>query len=107
MLLLTAEFKRVIGYRITDHGQALHQAGVDGSSARSQRTPQEQAVEFRVPTISLVQGELVREQSLRQATRVPPNSTAWCEKCPPEDPPAQQDAARTVKIALLKSAEAN
>ena len=49
MLPLSAEFKRSIVYRITDAGQtALHQAGISGSSARSQRTPEEQAAEFRV-----------------------------------------------------------
>src|SRR5215467_9460505 len=49
MLPLTAEFKRIVGYRITEQGQnALHQAGMSGSSARSQRTPEEQATEFRV-----------------------------------------------------------
>jgi primosomal protein N' (replication factor Y) len=49
MLPLNAEFKRSIGYRITEAGQmALHQAGVSGSSARSRRTPEEQDAEFRV-----------------------------------------------------------
>ena len=49
MLPLTAEFKRSIGYRITEDGQmALHQAGMSGSSARSRRSPEEQAAEFRV-----------------------------------------------------------
>jgi len=49
MLPLNAEFKRAIAYRITKEGQlALHLAGVSGSSARSRRTPEEQAAEFRV-----------------------------------------------------------
>ncbi len=49
MLPLNAEFKRSVGYRLTAAGQlALHQAGVSGSSARSRRTPEEQAAEFRV-----------------------------------------------------------
>ena len=49
MLPLTAEFKRSIGYRITEDGQmALHLAGMSGSSARSRRSPEEQAAEFRV-----------------------------------------------------------
>ena len=49
MLPLNAEFKRAIGYRLTEAGQmALHQAGTSGSSARSKRTPEEQADEFRV-----------------------------------------------------------
>src|ERR1700685_2231 len=49
MLPLNAEFKRSISYRITDEGYlALHLAGVSGSSARSRRTPEEQAGEYRV-----------------------------------------------------------
>src|SRR5579864_5381809 len=49
MLPLSAEFKRVVGYRITDEGHmALHLAGMSGSSARSQRSPEDQAAEFRV-----------------------------------------------------------
>src|SRR6202050_5142022 len=49
MLPLNAEFKRSIAYRITKEGHlALHLAGVSGSSARSRRTPEEQAWEFRV-----------------------------------------------------------
>jgi primosomal protein N' (replication factor Y) len=49
MLPLGAEFKRAIGYRITDEGHmALHLAGMTGSSARSQRSPEDQAAEFRV-----------------------------------------------------------
>src|ERR1022692_1633800 len=49
MLPLNAEFKRSIGYRLTNEGQmALHLAGMSGSSARSKRTPEEQEAEFRV-----------------------------------------------------------
>ena len=49
MLPLNAEFKRAIAYRITSEGHmALHQAGTSGSSARSRRTPEEQAAEFPV-----------------------------------------------------------
>src|ERR1035438_3736488 len=49
MLPLNAEFKRGVAYRITAEGQmALHLAGMSGSSARSRRTPEEQAAEFRV-----------------------------------------------------------
>src|SRR5580698_1140495 len=49
MLPLNAEFRRSIAYRITKEGRlALHLAGVSGSSARSRRTPEEQAAEFRV-----------------------------------------------------------
>src|SRR5277367_935130 len=61
MLPLNAEFKRSIGYRIAEAGQmALHMAGTSGSSARSQRTPQEQAAEFRVlDYLANSDGELV------------------------------------------------
>ena len=49
MLPLGAEFKRAIGYRITNEGHmALHLAGMTGSSARSQRSPEDQAAEFGV-----------------------------------------------------------
>ena len=49
MLPLHAEFKRAVGYRITEHGhKALHLAGMSGSSARSRRTPEEQTTEFQV-----------------------------------------------------------
>src|SRR5437588_7020842 len=77
MLPLSAEFKRSIGYRITEEGQmALHVAGMTGSSARSRRTPEEQAAEFRV--LDYLAGHesipeavpLVREQTLRSATGI-------------------------------------
>ena len=54
MLPLNAEFKRAIGYRLTDEGQmALHMAGMSGSSARSKRTPEEQETEFRVSALRI------------------------------------------------------
>lgn len=49
MLPLSAEFKRSVAYRITDDGlEALHLVGMLGSSKRSRRTPEEQAVEIHV-----------------------------------------------------------
>jgi primosomal protein N' (replication factor Y) len=137
MLPLGSEFKRSIGYRITEEGQmALHRAGESGSSARARRTPEEQAVEYRVldylalqadaseleqdrlPHSSLPLGEagilpattvdLVREQTLRSATRVSKSILAgmvrkkWLTR---EDLSAAQDATRSVKIAILKSVE--
>ena len=134
MLPLTAEFKRSIGYRLKDAGQmTLHQAGTSGSSARSRRTPEEQAAEFRVldylvarsfeedglgvPHVSpLLRDvgtppdgrELIREETLRSATRVTRAVLAgmvrkkWLAR---EDVSAPQDATRTVKIAALKTAE--
>src|SRR3984957_13093085 len=45
MLPLSAEFKRAVAYSITAEGRAaLHLASWLGSSARSRRTPEEQAV---------------------------------------------------------------
>jgi primosomal protein N' (replication factor Y) (superfamily II helicase) len=135
MLPLGAEFKRSIAYRITEEGQlALHLAGMSGSSARSRRTPEEQAAEFRVldylanreeeitngrgtasavpsvnaNAVALAAEGVVREETLRAATRVSKSVLAgmirkkWLVR---EDVSAPQDAARTIKIALLKSAE--
>ena len=146
MLPLNAEFKRSIGYRITDEGQmALHLAGMAGSPARSRRTPEEQAAEFRVldylaaripeiesgaiesgPEIGFGKGTalavplkpaenraltpeaLVREETLRSGTRVSKAILSgmvrkkWLVR---EDLSAARDATRTVKIAVLKTAE--
>jgi primosomal protein N' (replication factor Y) len=117
MLPLSAEFKRSIGYRITEGGQmTLHLAGTSGSSARSQRTPEDQAAEFRVldylavrePEGAGLETALVKEETLRAATRVSKAILAgmvrkkWLIR---EDVSAARDATRTVKIALLKSAE--
>jgi len=146
MLPLTAEFKRSIGYRITAEGQmALHLAGMSGSSARSRRSPEEQAAEFRVldylaanvpdeistntdavelngkgtpletpsdtaqnTAFALEAAALICEQALRSATQV---SRAilkgmvrkkWLIR---QDISAAQNAERTMKVALLKSAE--
>jgi primosomal protein N' (replication factor Y) len=104
MLPLGAEFKRTIAYRITDEGHlALHLAGMSGSSARSRRTPHEQLEEFRVLDF-LGERELVKEASLRSATRAGKSILAgmlrkkWIVR---EDLSQARDAARTVKIAGL------
>jgi primosomal protein N' (replication factor Y) (superfamily II helicase) len=110
MLPLTAEFKRVVGYRITEQGHmALHLAGMSGSPARSQRSPEEQAMEFGVlDYLAAHDGEFVRTETLRSATRVSHRildgmiRKKWIIR---EDVSAQQAAARTVKTVLLKSAE--
>src|ERR1022692_2841412 len=108
MLPLNAEFKRAISYRITNEGHmALHLAGMSGSSARSRKTPEEQLAEFRVLD-HLAERELVREETLRAATRVSKSVLTgmvrkkWIER---EDLSDAHDATRTVKVALLKSAE--
>ena len=108
MLPLAAEFKRSIGYRITEEGQmALHSAGMAGSSARSRKTPEEQLTEFRVLDY-LSQRETVREESLRGANRSSKSVLTgmlrkkWIAR---EDLSETRDATRTVKVALLKTAE--
>jgi primosomal protein N' (replication factor Y) len=115
MLPLNAEFKRAVAYRITAEGQlALHLAGMSGSSARSRSTPEEQAAEFRVLDYLAAQepapGETmqVREEALRSATRVSKlilNGMVRKKWLVREDISAVRDATRTIKIALLKSAE--
>jgi primosomal protein N' (replication factor Y) (superfamily II helicase) len=115
MLPLNAEFKRSVVYRITAEGRtALHLAGVSGSSARSRRTPEEQAGEFRVldylAAESSTQGEAIpaREETLRSATHVSKPILSgmvrkrWLLR---EDVSAVRDATRTIKIAELKSAD--
>jgi primosomal protein N' (replication factor Y) len=108
MLPLSAEFKRFVTYRITDDGRmALHLAGMSGSPARSKRTPEQQLIEFRVLDY-LAEREDVREESLRAATRVGKALLSgmvrkkWIAR---EDVSAARDAARLVKIAVLRSVE--
>ncbi len=110
MLPLSAEFKRAITYRITDQGHmALHLAGMSGSPARSQRTPEEQLIEFRVLDY-LAERDSVKEESLRGATRVSKALLAgmvrkkWIAR---EDVSASRDVTRTVKVAVLLGAEAS
>ena len=110
MLPLTAEFKRVVGYRITEAGHmALHLAGMSGSSARSRRTPEEQAAEFRVlDYLANAGGELLREEAIRSSTRVAKSTLSsmvrkkWLVR---EDLSDQQEAKRTIQLAVLRSAE--
>jgi primosomal protein N' (replication factor Y) len=108
MLPLGAEFKRAIAYRITGEGQmALHLAGMSGSSARSQKTPEDQFAEFRVLEY-LTERETTREESLRAATRASKALLAgmvrkkWIAR---EDLSEARDAVRTVKFAILKNVE--
>src|SRR5215467_1877769 len=109
MLPLSAEFKRAITYRITGAGQmALHLAGMSGSPVRSQRTPEEQLVEFHVLDY-LAERESVREESLRGSTKVSRallNGMVRKKWIARQDVSAARDAARTVKVAVLLSAEA-
>jgi primosomal protein N' (replication factor Y) len=110
MLPLAAEFKRIVGYRISEQGHAaLHQAGSVGSSMRSRRSPEEQAAEIRVlDYLAVSEGDLVRMETLRSGTRATKailNAMVRKKWIVREDLSAQQDAKRTVKIALLKSVE--
>src|ERR1700692_2032372 len=115
MLALNAGFKRGVSYRISAEGRkALHLAGMSGSSARSRRTPEEQAAEFRVLDYLAAQesapGETlpVREETLRSATGISKLILGgmvrkkWLAR---EDVSVARDATRTIKIAILKSAE--
>jgi primosomal protein N' (replication factor Y) len=109
MLPLSAEFKRAVAYRITDQGRmALHLAGMSGSPARSKRTPEQQLVEFRVLDY-LAERESVREASLRGTARVSKALLAgmvrkkWIAR---ENVSAARDAARVVKVAVLRADEA-
>jgi primosomal protein N' (replication factor Y) len=65
MLPLSAEFRRVTGYRITGKGmEALHAASTVGSSLRSRAEPEHQMLEYAVLN-RLAEGEVMRETSLR------------------------------------------
>jgi len=108
MLPLGAEFKRNSGYQIADAGRlALHQAGMSGSSARSQRTPEDQFAEFRVLDY-LSERDTVREQTLRTAARVSSPILAgmtrkkWIVRV---DMSQARDAARRVEFAILRGVE--
>ncbi len=107
MLPLSAEFRRTITYRITEQGHmALHLGGTSGSSARARRPPDEQLVEFRVLDYLANREDPVRETSLRSATRVSRMVLGgmvrkkWIER---EDVSDARDAARTVKVAVLRA----
>ena len=86
---------------------ALHLAGLSGSPARSQRTPEDQLLEFRVLDY-LAEREGVREESLRGATKISRallsgmTRKKWIVR---EDVSAARDAARLVKVAVLRRME--
>jgi primosomal protein N' (replication factor Y) len=108
MLPLGAEFKRSIRYRIADQGHmALHIGSTTGSAARSRHTPEDQLAEFRVLDY-LANRDDAPEGSLRSATQVSRAVLAgmvrkkWIVR---EDVSDARDAARTVKIAVLREAD--
>jgi primosomal protein N' (replication factor Y) len=108
MLPLAAEFRRVIGYRITDKGlEALHAASTIGSSLRSRQQPEQQMLEYAVLN-RLADGEMMREASLRSAAGAPRSvlqtllRKKWIAR---EDLSGVRDASRSIQIATLKSSE--
>ena len=108
MLPLAAEFRRVIGYRITDKGfEALHAASTVGSSLRSKQEPEQQMIEYAVLN-RLADGEMMREASLRSATGSPRSvlqillRKKWIAR---EDLSGVRDATRNIQIAALKEVE--
>ena len=108
MLPLAAEFRRVIGYHITDKGlEALHAASTIGSSLRSRQEPDQQMLEYAVLN-RLADGEMMREASLRAAAGAPRSvlqvllRKKWIVR---EDLSGVRDASRTVQIATLKTVE--
>src|SRR5450631_4320841 len=108
MLPLAAEFRRVIGYRITDKGlEALHDASTIGSSLRSRQEPEQQMLEYAVLN-RLADGEMMRESSLRAAAGAPRSvlqtllRKKWIAR---EDLSGVRDASRNIQIATLKVVE--
>ena len=108
MLPLSAEFRRVIGYRITDKGiAALHAASTVGSSLRSRKEPEHQMLEYAVLN-RLADGEVVREATLRSASgasRAVLQAMLRKKWIAREDLSDVRDASRTVQIATLKEVE--
>src|ERR1035438_1005936 len=108
MLPLAAEFRRVIGYCITDKGlEALHAASTVGSSLRSRQQPEQQMLEYAVLN-RLADGEMMREASLRSASGAPRSvlqtllRKKWIAR---EDLSGVRDATRNIQIATLKTVE--
>jgi len=108
MLPLSAGFRRVLGYRITDKGiDALHAASTIGSSLRSRKQPEHQMLEYAVLN-RLSDGEIVREATLRStsgASRAVLQTLLRKKWIAREDLSDVRDASRTVQIATLKQIE--
>ncbi len=105
MLPLQAEFRQAFGYRITELGaEALYDSASEGSSRRSQKSPEHQMSEYAVLD-ALAEGELMREDRLRSATGASREvlrtmgQKKWIIR---EDLSAVRDARRVVKFALLR-----
>jgi primosomal protein N' (replication factor Y) len=108
MLPLSAEFRRVIGYRIINKGiDALHAASTVGSSLRSRKEPEHQMLEYAVLN-RLADGEVVREGTLRSssgASRAVLQTLVRKKWIAREDLSDVRDASRTIQIATLKQVE--
>jgi primosomal protein N' (replication factor Y) (superfamily II helicase) len=105
MLPLSAEFRRVTGYRITDKGiAALHAAATGGSSPRLQKEPEHQDLEYAALN-RLADDEIVRESTLvsgGRATKAVLQSMLRKKWIAREDLSDVRDASRTVDFASLK-----
>jgi primosomal protein N' (replication factor Y) len=108
MLPLSAEFRRAVIYRITDHGHmALHLTGSTGSPGRSKRGADEQYAEFRVLDY-LAARDQAREETLRSANRISLEllngmlRKGWVLR---EDVSHVTDAARMRHVAVLRRNE--
>jgi primosomal protein N' (replication factor Y) len=106
MLPLSAEFRHVVLYAITDSGRMkLHSAGINGASARSKKTPAEQDLEYRVLDY-LALREPAREAALRTATGASHSlldgmlRKKWIVR---EDASRVAEALRTRPVAVLKT----
>src|SRR5579862_3860417 len=106
MLPLSAEFRRIVGYRITEKGiAALHAAATGGSSLRLQKEPEHQDLEYGALN-RLSDGEIVREATLRStcgATKSVLQSMLRKKWIAREDLSDVRDASRTIQIATLKA----
>jgi primosomal protein N' (replication factor Y) (superfamily II helicase) len=104
MLPLTAEFRRIFGYYITDAGLAtLQQASLLDSGLRSIKSPEDSSTIMEVLTY-LAESGLVREGTLRSATGATKETITvllrkkWIAR---QDMSAVRDASRTIKVAVL------
>ena len=105
MLPLSAEFRRVVMYAITEQGElALELAASRGSSPRSRRTCEEEAAEIRVLDY-LSAHDQVRDSTLKTATGASRRlldgmlRKKWILR---SDASRAGDLTRTQKIAVLK-----
>ena len=110
MLPLRAEWKRASAYRITEAGRhALQAAPASGASRRLLSLADKPADEYQVLDYLASRTEAVREARLRSATGATIDllrsllRRQWIIR---EDLSGTRDATRTIKVAVLKSANA-